>query len=89
MIKLFNLTDTSFVSNGDKIIIPRNARILLKRGTNYVRIDSNRMSKEAYDLVDAENTKLIVDIKVYKVDKGTSPVGVWGQDMVDYVLGDN
>ena len=27
MIKLFNLTDTSFVSNGDKIIIPTKAKI--------------------------------------------------------------
>lgn len=90
-----NRTDMSFFSTGAFWINPpygnftnRNTQILLKRGTNYVRIDNNRMSKEAYELVDAENTKLIIDIKVYQVDKGTSPVGVWGQEMVDYVLGE-
>ena len=91
-----NRTDISFFATGTFWInspygnfTNRNTQILLKRGTNYVRIDNNRMSKEAYDLVDTENTKLIIDIKVYRVDKGTSPVGAWGNDMVDYVLGGN
>ena len=64
-----------------------NAQILLKRGNNYVRIDNNRMRKEAYKLVDTEKTKLVFDIKVYRVDKGTTPIALWGQSMIDYVLG--
>lgn len=65
-----------------------NTQILLRRGNNYVRIDNSRMKKEAYKLVDAEKTKLVFDIKVYRVDKGTTPVAAWGQDMLNYVLGE-
>ena len=89
-----NRTDISFFSAGAfwnnspyGNFTNGNTQILLRRGDNYVRIDNNRMKKEAYELVDAEKTKLVFDIKVYRVDKGTTPMAVWGQDMLNYVLG--
>lgn len=78
-----------FINASEGQLINQNRQMRLRTGSVNCSVNYNRMSAEAYDLVDAEKTILIFDIKVYQVDKGTSPVGVWGQEMVDYVLGGN
>lgn len=75
-----------FIGSSDGQLINQNKKMRLRTGFVNCFVDRYRMNKEAYNLVDAEKTILIFDIKVYRVDKGTTPMAAWGQDMVDFVL---
>lgn len=77
-----------YINGSDGQLINRNKQMRLRTGFVNCFVDRNRMNAEAYDLVDAEKTILIFDIKVYKVDKGTTPMSAWGQKMLDYVVGE-
>lgn len=84
----FFSTGAFFINSSEGQLINQNKQMRLRTGSVNCFVDRNRMSAEAYDLVDAEKTILIFDIKVYKVDKGTTPMSAWGQKMLDYVVGE-
>lgn len=81
-------TGAFFINSSDGQFINQNRQLRLRTGFVNCFVDRHRMNKEAYNLVDAEKTILIFDIKVYRVDKGTTPMAAWGQDMLNYVLGE-
>lgn len=84
----FFSTGAFFINSSDGQFINQNRQLRLRTGSVNCFVDRYRMNKEAYNLVDAEKTILIFDIKVYRVDKGTTPMAAWGQDMLNYVLGE-
>ena len=60
-----------------------------KVNTNDVQIAiyANYMTADAFEKIDAEKTKIIFDIKLYQVDKGTTPVGCQRQSIINYIYG--
>lgn len=62
----------------------------IKVNTNDINMSINAqyMTADAWEKVDAEKSTITFDIKLYQVDKGTTPASVLKKDMVDYVLGE-
>lgn len=60
----------------------------IKVNTNDINMSINAqyMTADAWEKVDAEKSTITFDIKLYQVDKGTTPASVLKKDMVDYVL---
>lgn len=69
--------------------IPSGTKII-KVNSNDVNISINAqyMTADAWEKIDAENSTITFDIKLYQVDKGTTPASVLRQDMADFVLGE-
>lgn len=83
----FNFSGSFYYGTPASTYNSRNNVLSLKTAAANVMIDNNRMTADAWELVDAENAKLIFDIKVYQVDKGTSPYGVAYQSVLNNVIG--
>jgi len=75
----FNNPSTSLPMSKDKA----------KVNTNDVQIAicAKYMTADAFEKIDAEKTKIIFDIKLYQVDKGTTPVGCQMQSLINYIYG--
>lgn len=83
----FNFAGTFNYGNPASTYNNSTSILSLKTSVANVMIDNSRMTADAWELVDAENAKLIFDIKVYQVDKGTSPYGVAYQSVLNNVIG--
>lgn len=83
----FNFAGSFYYGNPSSTYNNSTSILSLKTSAANVMIDNSRMTADAWELVDAENAKLIFDIKVYQVDKGTSPYGVAYQSVLNNVIG--
>lgn len=83
-----NAVDGIGISNTFPTFTSDKRKIRVNNNDLTMQIRPNNMTADAFELIDTEKTKIVLDVKLYQVDKYTTPAGIERKKLTDWVLGE-